>query len=100
MDAVTLILSIGSAAVAGTVAVIVGRRRGIDQVDARVDAEMSRLIDAQSRRLLLADAERTEWLTERASMLGRIDALEATVKRLEEELEMERRITRRFTGDA
>jgi hypothetical protein len=91
MDVLTIILSIGSATVAAVVAVIVGRRRGIDEVDKRADDELARLVTAQSARLALMDTENRE-------LRSRVAALEAEVARMRDELALERRITARLAG--
>jgi hypothetical protein len=83
----------GIPAAAGVVVIWMGRRRGIDQIESRSDAALKALVDAQSERLALMERERTE-------LRARISLLETEVASLRKDLEMERRITARFTqGD-
>ena len=83
----------GTAIATGAAVIWMGRRRGIDQIESRSDHALQQLVEAQSARLALMDTERSE-------MRARITALETEVARLRSELEMERRITARFTqGD-
>ena len=83
----------GIPAAAGVVVIWMGRRRGIDQIESRSDAALKALVDAQSERLSLMERERTE-------LRARISLLETEVASLRKDLEMERRITARFTqGD-
>ena len=87
-----VIIGAGTIAVAAVVAAVVGRRRGLDQVEARADSELRKLVEAQAARLLLLEASDR-------SKSERIATLEAQVKALEAELADERRITRRLTAD-
>ena len=90
---ISAVSTFGMAVATGAAVVWMGRRRGIDQVEARSDHALQQLVEAQSARLALMDTERSE-------MRARITALETEVARLRSELEMERRITARFTqGD-
>jgi len=85
---VSFLLSAGSIAVAAVVAVIVGRRRGIDQVEDRADSEIKRLVDAQAARLALLEAENTE-------LKARVAALTADLAQVRSELDIEKRVTQR-----
>ena len=103
MDALALastILSVGAIAVAGLVAVIVGRRRGIDQVEAQADGEIKRLVDAQGERLRLlekANAEKDLTIAAQnqtiASLTVKQQELQSKVAELEHQLAIERRVT-------
>ena len=94
MDAiVNLVWGIGTVVVAAAVAVVVGRRRGIDQIEDRADGETRRLVDAQAARLALQDLEM-------ADLRSRVAALTTKVAALESELALERRITARLRADA
>mgnify|MGYP000971198026 FL=1 len=85
---VSFLLSAGSIAVAAVVAVIVGRRRGIDQVEDRADSEIKRLVDAQAARLALLEAENTE-------LKAGVAALTADLAQVRSELDIEKRVTQR-----
>lgn len=85
---VSFLLSAGSIAVAAVVAVIVGRRRGIDQVEDRADGEIKRLVDAQSARLSLLEAENVE-------LKARVASLTAELAQVRSELDIEKRVTAR-----
>lgn len=91
-SAAQLIIAAGTVLVAAFVAAFVGRRRGIDQVEARADSELRKLVDAQAARLLLLEE------SDKAKTL-RIIELEAKVRVLEDDLKTERAITRRLQGD-
>jgi hypothetical protein len=77
------------AGVTAIVAVYVGSKRGVDQVDERADTETRRLVEAQAARLLLLERSNQEQAAE-------IGALKSKVATLEAELRMERAITRRM----
>lgn len=85
---VSFLLSAGSIAVAAVVAVVVGRRRGIDQVEDRADGEIKRLVDAQAARLSLLEAENAELKT-------RVAGLTAELAQVRSELDIEKRVTAR-----
>lgn len=85
---VSFLLSAGSIAVAAVVAVIVGRRRGIDQVEDRAQGEIKRLVDAQSARLSLLEAENVE-------LKARVASLTAELAQVRSELDIEKRVTAR-----
>lgn len=85
------IFAIGAVAVA---ALVVGRSRGLRDVDTRSDAAAANLIRDLESRVALLERERIE-------AAGKIVALEAKVHTLEADLTLERAITRRFrmTGE-
>ena len=92
--------------IAAVVAVIVGRRRGLEQVDQRTDAEIGRLVDAQAARLLLLEAENKRQAEQMAEQRRTIDTLTTEQKSLRskvEELELalarERRVTAGMRGE-
>lgn len=85
---VSFLLSAGSIAVAAVVAIAVGRRRGIQQVEDRADSEIKRLVDAQAARLALLEAENTE-------LKARVAALTADLAQVRSELDIEKRVTQR-----
>lgn len=87
-----VIIGAGTIAVAAIVAAVVGRRRGLDQVEARADTELRKLVDAQAARLLLLEE------SDKAKT-ARIVELEHKVRTLEDELRLERAITARMQGD-
>lgn len=86
---VSLIFGVGSVAVAALVAVIVGRRRGLDQVEDRADGEIKRLVEAQAARMLILEAENKRLAQE-------VTVLTQTVADLRRDLEWEKRITARI----
>lgn len=99
MDALALastILSVGAIAVAGLVAVIVGRRRGIDQVEAQADGEVKRLLEAQAMRMAILEAENRR-------LQSKVDTLTEELAQVRKELDIEKRVTararERTTGD-
>ena len=88
---------------ASAAAIVVGRRRGIDQVDARADGETKRLIEAQSGRLtVLEDSSRDkDAVIARQSatidsLSARLALVTAKVEELEIALARERRVTAAF----
>lgn len=85
------IFAIGAVAVA---ALVVGRSRGLRDVDIRSDQAAASLIRDLESRVALLERERMEAST-------KIVALEAKVHTLEADLTLERAITRRFrmTGE-
>lgn len=102
-----LIQTVGAVLVAAIVAVIVGRRRGIDAIDQRTDAEIKRLVDAQSARLLLLEAENARQAVQMADQRVTIAtlteaqaALKLKVEDLETALARERRVTAGMRGEA
>lgn len=102
-----LIVGLGSAVIAAIVAVVVGRRRGLDQIDDRTDAEIKRLVDAQSARLLLLEAENARQAVAMADQrvtIATLTADQATLKAKVEELELalarERRVTATMRGES
>jgi hypothetical protein len=102
-----LIFGVGTVAVATIAAVVVGRRRGLDAVDQRTDAEIKRLVDAQSARLLLLEAEnkrQAERMGEQDATIAHLSekamALAAKVEDLELALARERRVTASMRGEA
>lgn len=88
--------TIGAVIVAAIVAVVVGRRRGLDAAEARSDAVTRQLVeDLQSRVNLLETANREKDVTISAQNQT-IAALTAKVTALESDLTLERRITQRM----
>mgnify|MGYP007083460903 CR=1 FL=1 len=85
---VSFLLSAGSIAVAAVVAVIVGRRRGIDQVEDKADGEVKRLVEAQAGRLAILEAENRRLTAE-------VAALSTELAKVKAELDIERRVTAR-----
>lgn len=94
-----LIQTLGAVVVAAVVAVVVGRRRGIDAVDQRADAETRRLVDAQAARLLLLEAENMRQAATIASLTAEQAALRTKVEELETALARERRVTAGMRGE-
>ena len=86
IPALSTIFAIVAVAVA---ALIVGRSRGLKDVDTRSDEAAQRLIRDLESRVALLERERVEATT-------KIVTLEAKVKALEADLQLERAITRRF----
>jgi cell division protein FtsB len=67
------IVALGAIIVASIVALVVGRRRGLDQVEARADSELQKTISAQAQRLTVLEAEVAR-LTARVAELERENA--------------------------
>ena len=88
MSILSSALSIAAVLGAAVAAVVVGRRRGIDQVDDRADSEVKRLVDAQAARLAILEAENRRLTDE-------VKQLTATVATLRADLDIERRVTKR-----
>jgi TolA-binding protein len=88
LNLASLTLSVGSIVVAAVVAVIVGRRRGIDQVEDRADGEIKKLVEAQAARLTLLEAENRE-------QRARIATLEGELAKVRQDLDIEKRVTAR-----
>lgn len=90
MAALTPILStIFAITAVGIAALVVGRSRGLRDVDTRSDDAAQRLIRDLESRVALLERERVE-------AAAKIGTLESKVQTLESELSMERAITRRF----
>lgn len=87
------ILSIGVLVVASLVAIYVGKRRGIDQVEDQADSEVARLVNAQSQRLAVLEAENRR-------LTGEVSLLQTTVAQLRVDLDIEKRITSRLRDAA
>lgn len=75
--------------ITAVVAVVVGRRRGLDQVDERVDAETKRLLEAQASRLSFLEAENARQAQQIATLTSKVTALET-------DLAIEKRISARL----
>ena len=91
--AVNAIVGVGAVAVAAVIALVVGRRRGLDKVEAQADGEVARLMDAQAARLTLQDREIAE-------LKFQVASLQQQVASLKSELDVERRISLRFRDAA
>lgn len=89
----SFVASVGALLVAAVVAVVVGRRRGIDQVEAQADSEVKRLVEAQAARLALQDRQIAE-------LTAQVAALQVQVATLKTDLDVERRISLRFRDAA
>lgn len=83
--------------VAASVAVVVGRSKGLAAVEAKGDAEMARLVSALEgrTRVLEADLDAANKLV--ALLRAEVVTLTAQVAGLKLELETEQRITKRLT---
>jgi hypothetical protein len=86
IPALSTIFAIGAVGVA---ALVVGRSRGLRDVDTRSDDAAQRLIRDLESRVALLERERIE-------ATAKIVNLESKVKTLEADLQLERAITRRF----
>jgi len=101
-----LVFGIGTVSVATIAAIVVGRKRGLDVVDQRTDAEIKRLVDAQAARLLLLEAENARQAIAMAdqnvviaTLTAKQEALKAKVEELETALARERRVTATMRGE-
>lgn len=81
---------------AGAVAAWVGGRRGLADVEARSDAETKKLVDALEGRVQVLEAALRAANEMSARQDGVIAAQEARIRKLEAELDVERRITARL----
>lgn len=88
----SLVIGAGTIAVSAIVALVVGRRRGLDEVEDRADGELKKLVDAQAQRLTLQDIQISE-------LKAQVAALQAQVASLKTDLDVERRISLRFRTD-
>lgn len=82
------LLSSGTIVVAAITAVVVGRRRGLDQVEDKADGEVKRLVEAQAGRLAILEAENRRLTAE-------VAALSTELAKVKAELDIERRVTAR-----
>lgn len=89
VTAVSFILGTGVIVGSVLVAVVVARRRGLDQVEDRSETANQKTLDAQDRRLELQDREI-------ADLRAQVLALSKQVADLQRDLELERRISLRF----
>lgn len=88
LAAASFVASVGALGVAAIVAVIVGRKRGIDQVEDRADCEVKRLVEAQAGRLAILEAENRRLIAELAQVRSEL----AQVK---SDLDIEKRVSAR-----
>ena len=88
----SLVIGAGTVIASALVALVVGRRRGLDQVEQRADSEVQRTMEAQARRLELQDREIAE-------LKAQVASLQAQVLTLKTDLDVERRISLRFRTD-
>jgi len=82
-------ISAATVIVAAVVAIVVGGRKGLGDIEARVDAETNRLIAALEGRVKILDLEL-------ATARSEIVSLRAEVATLRSDLATEQRITRRL----
>ena len=78
MDSSTLanlVIGAGTIAVSAVVALIVGRRRGLDKVEDRADDEVQKTLQAQDRRLALQDREIADLRAEVALLRAQVATL-------------------------
>jgi septal ring factor EnvC (AmiA/AmiB activator) len=73
--AVSLIIGSGAVLVAAAVALIVGRRRGLDQVEDRADSELQKTLAAQDRRIALQDREIADLKAQVAALTAQVATL-------------------------
>lgn len=90
---VSLILGVGVITGAALVALVVARRRGLDQVEDRSEAANQKTLNAQDRRLELQDREI-------ADLRAQVLALSKQVADLQRDLDLERRISLRFRDES
>jgi len=76
VDPLTLVISVGSAVVAGTAAVVVGRKRGLQQADERLDRTTAELVDRLQARVDLLERERAEDRALIATLQAKVHQLE------------------------
>lgn len=73
------------------VGVVLGTRRGVDNVASRASEELGRLVEAQQQRIAMLEKRNEE-------MESEIQELKAQVATLRAELDIEKRITARLEG--
>lgn len=88
------IAAVASAVVIG---VMFGTRRAGTYLAKNTEEQMGRLADIQRMRIELLERDRDDRIRENAELKERIVLLEERVAHLENELEMEKRITARLT---
>lgn len=89
----SLVIGAGSIVVAAVVALVVGRRRGLDRVEERADSETQKTLAAQDRRIALQDREI-------ADLKAQVAALSAQVATLTSDLHASDAEVRRLSAQA
>lgn len=80
-----------AAIVAVVVGLLLGTRRGVDNVASRANEELKRLVEAQTQRIAMLEKRNVE-------MESEIKELRTEVASLRRELDIEKRITARLEG--
>lgn len=97
---IQLILSTGTVLAAAVIAIIIGSRKGLADVEARTDAEMTRLVDALEKRIAVLEHSLAEAKQKAEAQEQEITSLRAEIVKLRTDLMLERAITARLTGGA
>lgn len=97
---VQIILSTGSLVVAAVIAVVIGSRKGIADIEARTDAEMARLVEALEGRVKVLTEALAQANRQVEVLRSEVHGLRAEVAELQQDLKDEQRITARLTGRA
>lgn len=97
---VQIILSTGSLVVAAIIAVVIGSRKGIADIEARTDAEMARLVEALEGRVKVLTEALAQANRQVEVLRSEVHGLRAEVAELQQDLKAEQRITARLTGRA
>lgn len=83
-----LLIGAGTVAAAAIAAAIVGRRRGLDQVEARSDSALRETLDAQDRRIALQDREIADLRAQVAALTAQVATLTSDLHRSDAALRM------------
>lgn len=97
---VQIILSTGSLVVAAVIAVVIGSRKGIADIEARTDAEMARLVEALEGRVKVLTEALAQANRQVEVLRSEVHGLRVEVAELQQDLKDEQRITARLTGRA
>lgn len=97
---VQIILSTGSLVVAAVIAVVIGSRKGIADIEARTDAEMARLVEALEGRVKVLTEALAQANRQVEVLRSEVHGLRVEVAELQQDLKAEQRITARLTGRA
>ena len=96
MDPITVLISVGSAAVAGLVVIVVGSKRGLVALDDKADKETARLIAALEGRVKVLLEELASARADINRLVSETTSMRSELVTLRAELAMERAISRRL----
>jgi uncharacterized coiled-coil protein SlyX len=93
-----VIISTGTVIAAAIVAIVVGSRKGLADVEARTDAEMARLVAALEGRIKVLEADLATANQQIGQLTAKITEQGVEITQLQSDLKDERRITARLNG--